>query len=142
MVGALATAGTIRYLVVPETRTKVQAALGTSLSSATVTVAELATQRDAARRQFETLQPVQPGKDEITGHRGPSAALARACLYRLAPSPHSDQSARNLTALLRHTDDVTAGEAKVRATLRTFDAFAEPYRGRFQIGQPANLHLG
>ncbi|MFI7025186.1 PIN domain-containing protein [Micromonospora sp. NPDC049900] len=142
VVGTLTTAGAVLYLVAPETRTKVQAALGTGLSSAAVTVAEVLTQRDAARRQFETLQPVQPDSDEITRHRGPSAALARACLYRLARSPHSDQSARGLTALLRHTDDVTASEAKVRATLRALDAFAEPYRGRFQIGQPARLHLG
>ncbi|MFG1745781.1 PIN domain-containing protein [Micromonospora chalcea] len=141
VVGALATAGTIRHFIAPETRTKVQAALGTGVSTAAVTVAEVLTQRDAARKQFETLQPNQSSRDEITGHRGPSAALTRACLYRLARSPHSDQSARDLAALLRHTDGVTSGEGKVRATLREQATFAETRRGRFQVGRPALVLL-
>lgn len=134
VVGALATVGTIRYLVAPETRHRVQTALGAGLSTVAASVAEIVTHREAAKRQFEKLLPVQPDWHEITAHRPSAAALTRACLHHLARSPQSNHSARELTALLRRTGDITAGEARVRSTLRRVAAFDEPCRGRFQVG--------
>jgi hypothetical protein len=121
VIGALATAGTIRYIVTPEIRAKVQ--------------------RDAARQQFETLEPPQPDGDGIIGIRGSSAALLRACLYRLARSPQRDLSAQELTDALRRADGVAASETKVRSILRENAAFVEPSRGRFQLGRPASTLL-
>ncbi|RNH98238.1 hypothetical protein EEZ25_27120 [Micromonospora aurantiaca] len=138
VIGALATAGAVRYAVTLETRARVQAALGAGLSTTAATVAEILTQRDAARRQFETLQPSQPGRDEIIGNHGSSAVLTRACLYRLARSPQRDLSARELTDALRRSDGVATSETKVRSILRENAAFVEPSRGRFQLGQPAS----
>ncbi|MGC5309992.1 hypothetical protein [Micromonospora zamorensis] len=134
VVGALATVGTIRYLVAPDTRPRLQTVLGTSLSSVSAAVAEVLAHREDAKRQFATLLPGQPGWHEITEHRNPAATLTRACLHHLARSPHSDLSAKELTELLRRTGDVAAGEARVRSTLRGMAAFSEPGRGRFQVG--------
>ncbi|MEV1319446.1 PIN domain-containing protein [Micromonospora arborensis] len=134
VVGALATAGTIRYLVAPETRHRLQTVLGMSLSSVSAAVAEVLAHREDAKRQFATLLPVQPGWHEITEHRNPAATLTRACLHHLAHSPQSDLSAKELTELLWRTGDVAAGEARVRSTLRGMAAFSEPGRGRFQVG--------
>ncbi|MCG5466725.1 PIN domain-containing protein [Micromonospora sp. MED01] len=134
VVGALATVGTIRYFVAPETRRRLQTVLGTGLSSVSAAVAEVLAHREEAKRQFATLLPVQPGWTEITEDRNPAATLTRACLHHLARSPQSDLSAKELTELLRRTDDVAAGEARVRAMLRSVAAFSEPCRGRFQVG--------
>ncbi|MEU7611133.1 PIN domain-containing protein [Micromonospora sp. NPDC049204] len=134
VVGALATVGTIRYLVAPETRHRLQTVLGTSLSSVSAAVAEVLAHREDAKRQFAALLPVQPDWPEVTEHRNPAATLTRACLHHLARSPQSDLSAKETTELLRRTGDVAAGEARVRSTLRRVDAFGEPYRGRFQVG--------
>lgn len=139
VVGALAAAGTIRYLVTPETRHNVQAALGVGLSAVAANVAEVVSSREAAQRQFETLLPVQSAWDEITAQRGGAAALTRACLYHLACSPQSDLSAAELAAVLRQTAGFPRGEAKVRATLRREVAFGEPYQGRFQVGNAVLL---
>ncbi|WP_416903524.1 PIN domain-containing protein [Micromonospora echinospora] len=141
VIGALATAGAVRYAVTPETRARVQAALGAGLSTTAATVAEILAQRDAARRQFETLQPTQPGGDEIIGNHDSSAALTRMCLYRLARCPQRDLSARELTDALRRTDGVATSETKVRSMLRENAAFVELSRGRFQLGRPASTLL-
>ncbi|WP_344620252.1 PIN domain-containing protein [Dactylosporangium salmoneum] len=137
VVGALATAGAVRYLVTPETRRKVQATLGTGLSAVAASAAEIAAHREAARRQFETLLPAQPGWSEITSYRSSAATLIRASLYHLARSPQSDLSATELTDVLRQTNGFPRGETKVRAVLRREAAFYEPYRGRFQVGAAA-----
>jgi predicted nucleic acid-binding protein len=142
LVGAVAAAGAFRYLIAPETRQRVQATLGAGLASAGATVMEVVNAREAARGQFESLLPVQPGWDEVVASRGTGTALTRASLFHLARSPQSDLSASELAAvLLRHTDGFPRGEAKVRAALRREPAFNEPYRGRFQVGAPA-LDLG
>ena len=137
MVGAVATAGAFRYVVTPETRQRVQAALGAGLTSVGTTAIEVISAGEAARRQFDSLLPVQPEWGHVAASRGTEAALTRAALYHLARSPQSNLSARELAAALRLTDGFPRGEAKVRATLRRENAFNEPYRGRFQVGAPA-----
>ncbi|MFF5075790.1 hypothetical protein ACFY36_01980 [Actinoplanes sp. NPDC000266] len=137
LVGAVAAAGAFRYFVAPETRQRVQVALGAGLASVGETVMEVVNAREAARGQFESLLPVQPGWNEVANCRGTEAALTRASLHRLARNPQSDLSAAELAAALRLTDGFPRGEAKVRATLRREGAFSEPYRGRFQVGAPA-----
>lgn len=135
VVGAVAAAGAFHYLVTPETRQRVTTALGAGLASAGATVMEVVNAREAARQQFESLLPVQPGWDEVVANRGTEAALTRASLFHLARSPQNDLSASELAeVLLRHTDGFPRGEAKVRAALRREPAFDEPYRGRFQAG--------
>ncbi|MCM0676682.1 hypothetical protein NCC78_18615 [Micromonospora phytophila] len=68
VVGALATVGTVRYLVEPETRQEVQTVLGAGISTVAASVAEIVMHREAAKRQFEKLLPVQPGWQKITAH--------------------------------------------------------------------------
>ena len=138
MFGALAAAGTLRHLVTPETRRKMQTMLGAGLSTAVETVAVIEAHREAARRQFQTLLPAQPGWHEVTAHRNSAAALARACLYRLARSPQGNHSAKEITVVIRRAGDATASESRVRSTLRSGVAFAEPSRGRFQLGDKSN----
>jgi hypothetical protein len=142
VVGAVAAAGAFHYAVKPETRQRVQAGLGAGLVSVGETVVEVVSAREAARRQFESLLPVQADWSEVADRRGDEATLARASLYHLARSPQSNLSAAELAAALRLTDGFPRGEAKVRATLRREDAFNEPYRGRFQVGGPALRDVG
>jgi predicted nucleic acid-binding protein len=135
--GTIAAAGTYRYLATPETRQQVRSALGAGLASAGAAAMEIVNAREAAKHQFASLSPVQPGWDEVTACRGPQAALTRSILYHLARSPQSDLSASELAVLLRQNSGFPRGEARIRATLRQEAAFSEPYRGRFQLGVPS-----
>lgn len=118
----------------PEARRKVLKTLGATLSVLVSLVAEIGGSFAAARAEFERFAPPSPASEEVASHRGRDAALARACLRTLAESPESNLSAAELSRRLGSHRAYPTGETKVRAALRAWPCFVEPYQGRFQVG--------
>ncbi len=122
----------------PQTKERITSSarsLGTALLE---TAAAVLTTYRAARERFERRIPEQPTWESLAEVCPPEAVLARACLHTLARSPQGDRSARELAGDLPFLP-VASGEAKVRAVLRTRDCFFEAWRGRWQVGEVAEI---
>ncbi|MBN9375601.1 MAG: hypothetical protein J0I40_09470 [Cellulomonas sp.] len=136
LLGGVAAGAAVHVFVPSATQRKVGSVLGDGLLSAVGLVAEMARLRAEAETRFEALLPDQPSWNQIRNELGAAAGLTRACLYQLARSPRSDQSAVELSALLGEVGVRPRGPAVVRAALRRQACFDEPYPGRFQVGHP------
>jgi predicted nucleic acid-binding protein len=91
-------------------------------------------QLQASQRVRSALSPF-PNWSELVQGSTPDDALARACLYQLARSRNSPsrpgQLARELPSL-----GISTAAARVGKMLHQRQCFYEPYRGKWQIGQP------
>jgi len=88
-----------------------------------------------ALERFRSALPPFPSWEDLVADLSRDAALARACLYRLARSRKSPMKARELA------DELPAlgiGQApqRVGKVLRRYECFFEPYRGIWQLGSP------
>jgi hypothetical protein len=88
-----------------------------------------------ALERFRSALPPFPSWEDLVADLSRDAALARACLYRLARSRKSPIKARELA------DELPAlgiGQApqRVGKVLRRYECFFEPYRGIWQLGSP------
>jgi hypothetical protein len=86
-----------------------------------------------ALERFRSALPPFPSWEDLVADLSRDAALARACLYRLARSRKSPMTARELA------DELPAlgiGQApqRVGKVLRRYECFFEPYRGIWQLG--------
>lgn len=85
---------------------------------------------------FRHVAPAVPSWEALAGANPSDSVLTRACLHTLARSPMSDRSAAELALVL---PVLGVGEAKVRQTLRTHPCFSEVWRGRWQVGEVADV---
>ena len=88
--------------------------------------------------RFQQATPPVPTWEQLATTNNKDAVLLRACLHTLARSGMSDRSAHELALELPFLG-VARGEAKVRHILRAHDAFHEVWRGRWQVGQVAQV---
>ncbi|MBL8776751.1 MAG: hypothetical protein JNK12_12485 [Acidimicrobiales bacterium] len=101
----------------------------------------LLAEQQSASEQFAQALCATPSWADLSASK-PDGVLLRASLRTLARSGRSPRRASELAGLLPALG-VPQGEDKVRATLRSCDAFQEVYRGRWQVGTArATLHAG
>jgi hypothetical protein len=125
-------------LVVRRTSEDTKHRLKSAAASAGTTLLEMCTAYQEVLTRFERTAPTVPGWEALAAANDPDAVLIRACLHTLARSPVSDRSAEELARQLPLLD-VPQGEAKVRRVLRTHGCFFEVWRGRWQVGEVAEL---
>jgi len=122
--------GALGTRVSPETRKN----LGSGLSEAAATFACAYEDYHGALVRFGSAVPATPTWEDLARSTDGRRVLARACLHVLARAPTSPMSARELAGALPPLG-IGQGEALVRQTLRSGGSFAQPYAGRWQLGQ-------
>jgi len=108
-----------------------------AISTGHVPFCALAAYHDILAR-FQQAAPTIATWEQLAITNDKDEVLFRACLHTLARTGMSDRSARELAQELPFLG-VAQGEAKVRSTLRWHDAFFEVWRGRWQMGEVAEL---
>jgi predicted nucleic acid-binding protein len=88
-----------------------------------------------ALERFRSALPPFPSWDDLVAALPRDAALARACLYRLARSRRSPIHARDLADELP-TLGIGQAPQRVGKVLHRYECFDEPYRGIWQLGSP------
>jgi len=124
--------GALRGRISPERWQSLRAAL----SDLGELVAHISSQHQVALEHFLQAAAPTPAWKELAQSNSAEMLLARACLHTLARSPTSPLSASELAEFLPNLG-IGRGEKLVREALRTNGCFAEPYRGRWQVGYPA-----
>ncbi len=122
----------------PKTKERITSSARSLGAALLETVAPVLAAYRTARERFERLIPGQPTWEALAETSRPEAVLVRACLHTLVRSPQGHRSARELAGDLPLLP-VASGEAKVRAVLRTRDCFFEAWRGRWQVGEVAEI---
>lgn len=123
-------AGALRSRVSPERWQDLRGVL----SDLAEAVAHISSQHRIALERFRQAAASAPAWSALAHGNRPEMVLARACLYTLARSPTSPLSAGELAEFLPDVA-IGRGEKLVREVLRANGCFAEPYRGRWQVGR-------
>lgn len=126
--------GLLAFRTAPETYRKI----GNGLLFALSLLADLYRPYSEALDRFRKMAPEIPTWWELSQTNERGSVLARACLHTLARSPRSFISAQELAGALP-TLGVGKDAQLVRETLRSHCCFAQPYRGRWQVGHPVRI---
>jgi len=136
--GAAALTAALAVRVPRERYRAIGKAMLTALSTLSTHVYE--PQYEALAR-FRSALPPFPLWGDLARDLSRDAALARACMYRLARSRQSPMAARVLADELPALG-ISQTPQRVGKVLHRYECFFEPYRGIWQLGSPVRMTRG